>query len=353
MYPVNTNFQREEEEYFYPKKYQKNNYYLIEKENYFNEYQKPAQRGNRPIFKINSQNSLNTERILINNNNIDYNNTSNFIPINRERSKKSKNRIFCNCPIESVPTLTKTNRYYYNNRVIVHKRSKNNFSCYNNNSIHFIKVTSKSKDRIENYNNKKIIFINNKNKNQKVSKQDNNMLTNNINNYHFIKIGKNYANRNKEQNQFEKIYVKEQYQSNYNKDINIDINNNNRNKDDIYIDNSKNKKIEKIPKNKHNINSTFEKSAKEIEIQNNSNNFNYFENINNEYSNDNIPNNYSNFKEEKDIKINTNEEDFNNIRSSKLILEELIIEKENLEKKLNEIINENKLLKKINLNNEN
>ena len=35
MYPINSNFQRkEEEEYFYPKKYQKYNYYLIENENF-------------------------------------------------------------------------------------------------------------------------------------------------------------------------------------------------------------------------------------------------------------------------------------------------------------------------------
>ena len=164
------------------------------KENFIMPIQTRNVRHFRPIFKMNSQNYIKEEKLLMNE--IAENN-SYIIPVNRGRNNL-RNRLFCNCSIMPIPTLTQ-NKFHYNNRVIILKRSINNILNYNNNSIHFIKSTSKNKineNKIESYNNKRIVFLTNKNsKNKNVSR--NNMVTNNINNYNIIKIEKKFVNKNK------------------------------------------------------------------------------------------------------------------------------------------------------------
>ena len=363
-----------------PKISTRNDYYeQAELEDINNEYGIPIQTPNnmnyRPIYKTNSQKYISRENIQRN----EFNNYPYIAPINTNKRNNIRNRLLCNCQTEPNDSIPQTDKYYYNYGVIVHKRSAIKKMNFNNNSIHFIKSTSKNKKKEEKFqnfnNNKKIVFINYKKNNIKSPQNNKMIIKNNLNNYNMIKVGKipevnNYIKNN------QNIY---NYSNNYSKvNINNNINpdkqrvkimrikrNKNYNYEDNYINNYENQNfIQREEFSKYNINRQYLQNEnayqnvyhpKKIISYNDKNEANCYSNKT--YTNKiKKENDYYSNKTNENIKpkyvkqISKKEKDE---KEEKAYIQKLIKEKENLEKKLNEIINENQMLKNINSSNEN
>ena len=358
MYSIN-DYMHYQKPIIYTQKYPIKNIYYREGDldNVMNQFEVPIESRNknnfRPIYKMNSQNYLKEERIKIIQNN-DNNYISNM-PTNSRRNINFKNRILSENLLQPIPSITQANKYYYNDKVIVHKRSVNK-NNYNNNSIHFIKSVSKNKKNeniIQGYNNRKIIYINNnkynKNQNNKNYSNNDNMITNNINNYNIIKIEKKFVNKKGENLGFYDY-------SNDKKNINITNDRDNKPKFIQINNNSKynyNTNINNINDNKNYV---IEKYYKDNEIPNKNARYIEKENQENIVKKENqekkgIKVTKENVINEKELTISIEDIKSSQI-SQKYDIQQLIKEKENLEKKLNEIINENNQLKKINLETE-
>ena len=292
------------------------------------------------IYNMNSENYLSTPKLQEDNSFSLY-----MTPKNRNNANNRNIQIILyDYETQPCPTLTRINKYCYNNKVIVHKRSTN--KNYNNNSIHFIKSVSKKKnekENIENYN-KKVIYINNKKiptvypKNYSNNSKN---IINDINNYNLIRFDKNTKDRRKRNN------ICCNCDNSYTRDnINNKININNY----IYPNNAK-----VTPKN-NKSNYINDKNYIIIKPKDNQNNINYINNNNYNIPKRIIPNKpiQNNAQNTQEISNNTiiNEINKKEEDNKKQLIEQLINEKKGLEKKLNEIIKENKLLKKNSLNNE-
>ena len=258
-----------------------------------------------PVYKMNSERYFPNERIIFDHKNNYSNYNTNIYHLNNISNDFIRVNNFQN-------TTGQDEKYYYNERVVVHKRNVNSIRCYNNNSIHFIRTSSNKKNdrkKQNNNSNRNMAYMNNKKDrmaNEIIGRYENKDTSNN---YNRIRIEKNSRfNRNKNRGIIElnkNIYIN----NNINGNLNNYANNYGFNRNVIKINDGTNYTFEKIGKN-NNI----------IEYQN----------------------------------INRNEDDKNK-ENSKLNDEigKLIKEKENLQKKLNEVMNENKELKIINLNNQN
>ena len=361
MYPEG-NYAQNRKEASYTNIYQRPNHFhsTTDVNNSSYEYQTPVLSRNGlnypQTYKIYLGNNFNTENIK-NNNNFGIYNTSINTP---RRNHRNVRRIFYDYEVQPNPTLSRTNKYYYNSGVVIHERRNNNF---HNNSIHFIKSTSKESNRkgnIEGNNNKvdtintgriPIMFPN-------YYSNNNSNVTNNINNYNIIKVDKNKVNygggRNNIQNNDQNVY-----KVNYGSGIN---------------------NIQNNYQNVYNVNYGYGRSNIKNNVQNDyirdnkneNRNYNYYSNLVNikypnypctgNINNINTPSKYTPNKSNRNITQNTKYIP-NNINTKKNEIKEkeeeqrkkyiaqLINEKKNLEKKLNEIMNENRVLKKDNMNN--
>ena len=126
MYPE-SNYVQYQKEIIYPENFQNPNHYYTTTNltEISNEYQIPVISRNDnnflPKYKINSENYFKTENEISDNSMNSYE-----IPINRIKyNRRDIKRINYKYQINPSPNLTQTNSYYYNNKVIVHKRSVN------------------------------------------------------------------------------------------------------------------------------------------------------------------------------------------------------------------------------------
>ena len=263
-----------------------------------------------PIYKMNSERYFPNESLIdcYKNN---YNNYSRNAHYLNKRSYLIRNNNLKN-------TTAQDEKFYYNDRVIIHKRNINSIKNYKNNSIHFVRTCSNKKNDIKEQNkntNRNIAYMNN-NKDRKANEIINSNDNKNIsNNYNIIKFEKNSRfdrNKSKDIKIIKNIYI--------NNNLNRNLNNYNAeygfNPNIIKINDRTNYTIEKYI-----INKDFANKGK-----------NYI--IDNQNMNKNI----------NDVKCNGNSKINDEI-------EKLNKEKENLQKRLNEVMNENEVLKNINLNN--
>jgi hypothetical protein len=145
MYPKSNYVQKIKEISFtneYPKP---NHFYTRTNINDFSDqYQIPIVSRNdvnyTQIYNMNSESCFNTPKFQEDNSFSPY-----MTPKNRNNvNNRNIRRFLYDYEAQPSPTLTRINKYCYNNKVIVHKRSTN--KNYNNNSIHFIKSVSKKKE---------------------------------------------------------------------------------------------------------------------------------------------------------------------------------------------------------------
>ena len=123
MYPFDSD--QYKEELVFPKKIPtRSNYYQEEEMDVMPiDCEIPKREKNnkkfRPIIKTNSQNYIQREKVIINNNN-NYN--SYIIPINKGRNNNIKNINIHNNNYSNTQNklIPQGKKYYYNNRVIVH-----------------------------------------------------------------------------------------------------------------------------------------------------------------------------------------------------------------------------------------